>query len=90
MAEAIRPATARSAFEQPSTGLGSLAVNSVEIGGCKLVMSLHGALVSGLLRESDFSLRALFEIILVFERHFGNIYSIVTHKHNEQPARTVP
>jgi hypothetical protein len=65
-------------------------VNSVEIGRCKLVMSLHGTLVSGLLREQDFGLCALFKIILVFERHFGSIYSIVTQAHNEQPARPVP
>ena len=53
-------------------------MNTIEIGSCKLVMSLHGALVSGLLREVDFRFRALFKVILVFERHFGDFYSVVT------------
>ena len=41
-------------------------------------MSLHGALMSGLLGEAEFGFRTLFEIILVFRRHFGDFYSVVT------------
>ena len=41
-------------------------------------MSLNGALMSGLLREADFGFGAQFKVILVFERHFGGFYSVVT------------
>jgi hypothetical protein len=34
--------------------------------------------VSGLLREEDFGFGAPFKVILVFNRHFWNFYSVVT------------